>query len=591
MKKLITCLTVCVLSGATFATTWTVDDDGKADFDNIQAAVDAALDGDEIVVMPGTYTSAASEVIDMRGKEIWLHSSEGEEVTIIDGEGVRLCGILCDSGETAKTIIGGFTITNCFVRGMYNYNSSSPTLTDCTFKNNIYSLDGGGMYNEDYSSPTITNCTFTNNTAYFGGGMSSDRYSNPTLTNCTFTNNTAEGGGGISNFDYSTPTLIDCTFTDNTANYKGGGMLNGNEMGSSNPTVTNCTFTSNTAAHGGGMFNENSSSTTISDCIFENNTGSESGGGMYNWSGSSPTLTNCSFTGNTSPYGGGMCNSGSGNPTLTNCVFDGNTATGSGGGMYNLEYSDPTLIGCTIKNNTSGYETGCGIFNNNTCSSSLTDTTVCGNTHDQIWGYWTDNGGNVVADECPLDCPDINGDGYVDVDDLLWVIANFGKNGGSGDLNYDGIVDVSDILIVIGNWGECLPSACTGNGLVDNYTATVSSPCMGAPAYCDISFALSLNSSCSVTGTAEVCNTSLSITPTTWSYNDGAGTLTIGSYTGAVAEEALTFTTPLEQIFPNVAAQIEAAIDLLPPAEIQDIIDACGSVAAYVADLQMTWVR
>ncbi len=135
-------------------------------------------------------------------------------------------------------------------------------------------------------------------------------------------------------------------------------------------------------------------------------------------------------------------------------------------------------------------------------------------------------------------------------------------------------------------------SACAGNGLVDSYTATVSSPCMGTsiPA-ADISFALNLLSNCSLTGTADVYGTSLSTTTTTWSYNDGAGTLTIGSYTGAVAENALTFSTPLEQIFPAVALQIEAAVDLLLPAEIQDIIDNCGSVSAYVADLQMTWVR
>ena len=135
-------------------------------------------------------------------------------------------------------------------------------------------------------------------------------------------------------------------------------------------------------------------------------------------------------------------------------------------------------------------------------------------------------------------------------------------------------------------------SACSGNGLVGAYTATVSSPCMGIsiPAS-DISFALNLLASCSVTGSAEVYGTSLSTTTTSWSYNDGAGTITIGSYSGAVPEGAPTFTTPLEQIFPTVAAQIEAAVDLLPEAEIQEIIDNCVTVAAYIADLQITWVR
>ena len=135
-------------------------------------------------------------------------------------------------------------------------------------------------------------------------------------------------------------------------------------------------------------------------------------------------------------------------------------------------------------------------------------------------------------------------------------------------------------------------SGCSGNGLVDSYTATVSSPCMGTsiPAG-DISFALNLLSSCAVTGTANVYGTPLSTTTTPWSYNDETGTLTIGSYSGPVAEGAPTFTTPLEEIFPAVAAQIEAVVEAFPPAVVQPIIDNCGSVAEYVADLQMTWER
>jgi hypothetical protein len=53
------------------------------------------------------------------------------------------------------------------------------------------------------------------------------------------------------------------------------------------------------------------------------------------------------------------------------------------------------------------------------------------------------------------DCPDINGDGYVNVTDLLAVIDQWGLANSPADVNFDGIVDVSDLLIVVGNWGPC----------------------------------------------------------------------------------------------------------------------------------------
>jgi hypothetical protein len=51
--------------------------------------------------------------------------------------------------------------------------------------------------------------------------------------------------------------------------------------------------------------------------------------------------------------------------------------------------------------------------------------------------------------------PDINGDGIVNVTDLLAVIDQWGQSNSPADVNGDGIVDVTDLLAVVGNWGPC----------------------------------------------------------------------------------------------------------------------------------------
>jgi len=211
-----TALISLFITSTALATTWTVDDDGKADFDNIQAAVDAASDGDEIIVMPGSYNNGGAQVVDTLGKAIWLHSNEGAEVTIINAQYFHR-GIVCVSGEDSKTRIEGFTIVNGYTEGENGAGAyildSSPTITDCVFENNYSNNgNGGGMCSSSGSNPTLTNCTFENNTAYRGGGMYNYN-SSPTITNCTFTGNTAgsEGGGMYNNY-YSSPTLTNCIF-------------------------------------------------------------------------------------------------------------------------------------------------------------------------------------------------------------------------------------------------------------------------------------------------------------------------------------------------------------------------------------------
>ena len=76
----------------------------------------------------------------------------------------------------------------------------------------------------------------------------------------------------------------------------GGGMFNDN---ASSPTVSNCIFTENLRAGGSGMANRNGSSPTVTGCTFVDNAGA----GMYNGFGSSPTVSGCTFANNRASHG------------------------------------------------------------------------------------------------------------------------------------------------------------------------------------------------------------------------------------------------------------------------------------------------
>ena len=180
-------LSVLVTAIAFASDTWNV----PQECESIQAAIDAASDGDEIVVSIGVW----KEQIDFSGKSLLIRSDVGAEETVIDA-GHKGSVVTCSSGD--GTIVEGFTIRN-----------GEATL-------------GGGIYVQN-ASPTFRLCMIDFNTANQGGGVYA-RLGNPVFDQCVFSFNTAEDGDGIW-AKQSRPELTSCIFAGDSIGWESGEMV------------------------------------------------------------------------------------------------------------------------------------------------------------------------------------------------------------------------------------------------------------------------------------------------------------------------------------------------------------------------------
>jgi len=267
-------------------TIWHVDDDNcpgpgsgtMADpFCSIQDAIAAASDNDEIVVQPGTYF----ETIDISGKLVHLRSSDGPQVTAIDG-GAADSVIRLENGEPQDTIVEGFTIRNGSATrgGGLRIIQSSPTIVRCVLASNTAEgssdVRGGGAYIE-LGSPVLRQCEFTSNSAdpdLFGFGA----------------------GGGIYSLN-ADPLIVNCIFQDNLSSFALGGAVHNV---SSSPTVINSTFNGNSR----GMQSTNGGTPLVVNSIFWNN-----GDAEVLDAGDTPAATTVNF----SAIKGGWSGAGSNN--------------------------------------------------------------------------------------------------------------------------------------------------------------------------------------------------------------------------------------------------------------------------------------
>ncbi len=199
----------------------------------IQAGIDAAANGDIVLVQPGTYV----ENINYNGKlitvaSLFLTTQDTSYVssTIIDGNSSGSV-VTFESGEDITAILCGFTITNGlggginpnFYGGGIFCNSSSPNLQNVTITNNSTTYNGGGIYCHT-SSPNLENVIISFNSANSQGGGIYSHYYSPSLQNVTISGNSASQNGGGIYCQGSSPSLMNVTISGNTSNYPGGGI-------------------------------------------------------------------------------------------------------------------------------------------------------------------------------------------------------------------------------------------------------------------------------------------------------------------------------------------------------------------------------
>jgi hypothetical protein len=152
-------LVALLICGSAVASTIKV----PADQPTIQDGINAAVNGDTVLVAPGTY----NENINFNGKAIVLRSSGGPKVTIIDGGSLGAV-VTFSTGETNGSVLSGFTLQNGSGSGVY-MNFASPVVKNNTIANNKADW-GAGMYIGGASTAQVIRNTFIGNVASAGGG-------------------------------------------------------------------------------------------------------------------------------------------------------------------------------------------------------------------------------------------------------------------------------------------------------------------------------------------------------------------------------------------------------------------------------------
>lgn len=238
-------------------------------YPTIQSAIVAAANGDFVLVAPGTHFGA----INFLGKAIAVQSTSGAAATVIDAQAGAVV-VSFASGETASSILQGFTLTNgqgqgAGTAGGIDIVGASPIVRNCIVANCVGAAGasaagtggpgGPGGLRVSGGSPRIESVTFTNNIGGVGGaatacspfgtatggigGAGAVLFVNPTAATvfdrCTVDTNLGGPGGAVV-----------CASSTATGGIGGSGGIDVVALSGNSLTLTRCVIRQNTAGNG-----------------------------------------------------------------------------------------------------------------------------------------------------------------------------------------------------------------------------------------------------------------------------------------------------------------------------------------------------
>lgn len=278
-------------------------------YPTIQSAINAATNGDIILVNDGEYSGVGNTNIEAWAKYITLKSINGYKYTTINcqnnSEFISLYSY--NTTDLIPINIEGFNVINYLststIEGSINIGISNHlaniTISNCKFtsSNNIEQRLSAISYSNYYHvNLNILNCIFDscyNNVS--GSAIKADGATlirpegNIFIDSCIFSNNLAYNSGGAI-FLYSSPHTIiqNSLFYKNTSYNEGGAIYTVNNVGC---IIENCSFEYNRAIRYGALF-------AVGDLYLE-----------------TFKMNNCSFFNNVATYGSGAIE-------LTDAIID-----------------------------------------------------------------------------------------------------------------------------------------------------------------------------------------------------------------------------------------------------------------------------